>query len=33
VPERTDEFEAWQVQLHGHRAIYHMAGSGPPNAV
>jgi pimeloyl-ACP methyl ester carboxylesterase len=26
----SDEFEAWQVQLHGHRVIYHMAGSGPP---
>jgi pimeloyl-ACP methyl ester carboxylesterase len=30
VADRTDEFEAWQVQLHGHRAIYHMLGSGPP---
>ncbi len=26
----TDDFEAWQVELHGHRVIYHMAGSGPP---
>jgi pimeloyl-ACP methyl ester carboxylesterase len=26
----TDDFEAWQVELHGHRAIYHMTGSGPP---
>ena len=25
-----DGFEAWQVQLHGHRVIYHTAGSGPP---
>jgi pimeloyl-ACP methyl ester carboxylesterase len=24
-----DEFEAWQMHLHGHRVIYHMAGSGP----
>jgi pimeloyl-ACP methyl ester carboxylesterase len=30
VPDRTDEFEAWQMQLHGHRVIYHMIGSGPP---
>jgi pimeloyl-ACP methyl ester carboxylesterase len=29
-PAQTDDFEAWQVQLHGHRVIYHMAGSGPP---
>jgi pimeloyl-ACP methyl ester carboxylesterase len=28
--ELLDRFEAWQVQLHGHRVIYHMAGSGPP---
>jgi pimeloyl-ACP methyl ester carboxylesterase len=26
----TADFEAWQMQLHGHRVIYHMAGSGPP---
>lgn len=26
----VDEFAAWQMELHGHRAIYHMAGSGPP---
>jgi len=26
----TDDFEAWQVQLHGHRVIYHMVGTGPP---
>jgi pimeloyl-ACP methyl ester carboxylesterase len=25
-----DEFETWQMHLHGHRVIYHMAGSGPP---
>jgi pimeloyl-ACP methyl ester carboxylesterase len=30
VPDHSDEFEAWQVQLHGHRVIYHMLGSGPP---
>ena len=30
VSDHTDDFEAWQVQLHGHRVIYHMAGSGPP---
>src|ERR687884_871463 len=23
-------FDAWQVELHGHRAIYRVAGSGPP---
>lgn len=30
MPDHIDEFEAWQVELHGHRVIYHMAGSGPP---
>lgn len=30
TPDRLDGFEAWQVHLHGHRVIYHMAGSGPP---
>jgi pimeloyl-ACP methyl ester carboxylesterase len=30
APEHIDEFEAWQMQLHGHRVIYHMIGSGPP---
>jgi pimeloyl-ACP methyl ester carboxylesterase len=29
-PTPVDEFAAWQIELHGHRAIYHMAGSGPP---
>jgi len=24
------QFEAWQVELHGHRVIYRVAGSGPP---
>ena len=28
-PEDTD-FEAWEVDLHGHRAVYRAAGSGPP---
>jgi pimeloyl-ACP methyl ester carboxylesterase len=28
--DRSDEFEAWQMRLHGHRVIYHMIGSGPP---
>src|ERR671910_2713839 len=23
-------FDAWQVELHGHRMIYRIAGSGPP---
>ena len=23
-------FEEWQTDLHGHRAIYRVAGSGPP---
>jgi pimeloyl-ACP methyl ester carboxylesterase len=30
APDRAEQFEAWQVQLHGHRVIYHMVGSGPP---
>ena len=25
-----DEFQAWEVDLHGHRVIYRAAGSGPP---
>jgi pimeloyl-ACP methyl ester carboxylesterase len=24
------EFDAWQIELHGHRVIYRVAGSGPP---
>jgi pimeloyl-ACP methyl ester carboxylesterase len=28
--DHIDGFESWQVHLHGHRVIYHMAGSGPP---
>ena len=27
---RAHTFEAWEVDLHGHRAIYRIAGSGPP---
>src|SRR5213593_4738202 len=23
-------FDAWQIELHGHRVIYRMAGDGPP---
>ncbi len=30
TPDHIDGFEAWQMQLHGHRVIYHMTGSGPP---
>ena len=26
----TDDFEAWQVELHGHRVMYRTVGSGPP---
>lgn len=25
-----NEFEAWEIELHGHRVIYRAAGSGPP---
>jgi pimeloyl-ACP methyl ester carboxylesterase len=28
-PAQT-EFDAWQIELHGHRVIYRVAGSGPP---
>ncbi|MGH2993667.1 MAG: alpha/beta fold hydrolase [Solirubrobacterales bacterium] len=27
---RRELFEAWQTELHGHRVIYRIAGSGPP---
>ena len=27
---RDSEFEAWEVDLHGHRAVYRAVGSGPP---
>jgi pimeloyl-ACP methyl ester carboxylesterase len=30
MPSFAREFEAWQVELHGHRVIYRIAGSGPP---
>jgi pimeloyl-ACP methyl ester carboxylesterase len=30
VPSLAREFDAWQVELHGHRVIYRIAGSGPP---
>ncbi len=26
----ADDFQPWQIELHGHRVIYHTAGSGPP---
>jgi pimeloyl-ACP methyl ester carboxylesterase len=26
----SERFEPWQIELHGHRVIYHLAGSGPP---
>ncbi len=26
----TERFEPWQMELHGHRVMYHLAGSGPP---
>lgn len=31
LPEPFESaFEAWEVELHGHRAVYHAAGAGPP---
>jgi pimeloyl-ACP methyl ester carboxylesterase len=30
VREVTGEFDAWQLELHGHRVIYRIAGAGPP---
>src|SRR5213595_2156798 len=24
------QFDAWEIDLHGHRAVYRIAGSGPP---
>jgi len=31
VPSGSDsEFAAWEVELHGHRAVYRACGSGPP---
>src|SRR5205814_8669354 len=28
--DMTGPFDAWQLELHGHRVIYRIAGSGPP---
>jgi len=30
VPGGMSTFDAWQIELHGHRVIYRKAGSGPP---
>lgn len=30
MADRDSEFEAWEVELHGHRVIYRAAGEGPP---
>jgi pimeloyl-ACP methyl ester carboxylesterase len=30
TPSLAREFDAWQIDLHGHRVIYRIAGSGPP---
>jgi pimeloyl-ACP methyl ester carboxylesterase len=30
VPAPVRSFDEWEVELHGHRAIYRIAGSGPP---
>jgi pimeloyl-ACP methyl ester carboxylesterase len=30
LPRDVNEFDAWQIELHGHRVIYRIAGSGPP---
>jgi pimeloyl-ACP methyl ester carboxylesterase len=30
VPSLPREFDEWQIELHGHRVIYRIAGSGPP---
>jgi pimeloyl-ACP methyl ester carboxylesterase len=30
APAPGSDFEAWQIELHGHRVIYHTVGSGPP---
>ncbi len=26
----TPDFQEWEIELHGHRVIYRIAGSGPP---
>jgi pimeloyl-ACP methyl ester carboxylesterase len=30
VPTPPEQFEEWQIALHGRRAVYRIAGSGPP---
>jgi pimeloyl-ACP methyl ester carboxylesterase len=30
APSLPREFDEWQIELHGHRVIYRIAGSGPP---
>jgi pimeloyl-ACP methyl ester carboxylesterase len=30
APVRAGGFDEWQIELHGHRVIYRIAGSGPP---
>ena len=30
MPSFERDFDAWQVELHGHRVIYRVAGNGPP---
>lgn len=30
VPAASDSFDEWQIDLHGHRVIYRIAGNGPP---
>jgi pimeloyl-ACP methyl ester carboxylesterase len=30
VPDVSGQFDAWQLELHGHRVIYRIAGTGPP---
>src|SRR5919109_5439611 len=29
-PQPVPAFDAWQIELHGHRVIYRIAGEGPP---
>jgi pimeloyl-ACP methyl ester carboxylesterase len=30
LPSRPEQFDEWQIELHGRRVIYRIAGSGPP---
>jgi pimeloyl-ACP methyl ester carboxylesterase len=30
MPSFARDFDAWEIDLHGHRAVYRIAGSGPP---